>query len=506
MRNRSLILMFCCTLIIVACDAVDFGDINQDEEAPQKANVEGLMAGAMNQYFTQVGSEHMYPILYVQYQTQSLYTSQMRYSETAQPWENYYSGVLSNFHRIYEITTAEKVSGIVRSFGAPRNQAAVAEIMSAVVWKRITDTWGPVPYEQALSAEENKTPEYTDQEKIYKNLVSRLKSARDMLDISKAGPTGDVLYGGDVMKWKKFSNSLLLQMTMQLSKRYPSPNGYVATEFRKALNHSAGVIDELPEEAWYDYRNTPGATNPFTAYRGEDFFLSEPLTDALQGKTPQDSSIIYSNSINDNRLNLLSTSPSEKGAPYGEDNNGLSGPSISESVSGAGADLHYMTAAYTFLNRAEAAELGWTSEDSGNMLRMGIEKSYESFDAHWDTGNDQFETGLPDFSSGKLKSDGSSFATQRINDAASVGMLQVIGEEKWVALFPNGFDAWAEWRRTGYPGLKPAPDAVNDGKIPRRYIYPGTEAGVNTQSYKDGVSKLSPSEDSNTSRFWWDID
>lgn len=524
MKKLRIFTILFCLLTLVSCDSVDFGDINQDDDAPQEANMEGLMAGGMNQYFT-TGST--VPTLYVQYQTQSVYTSAMRYGLNPAPWDHYYSGVLTNFKQVYETTTADKISKEVKTYGEPANQAAVAELMSVVVWKRVTDTWGPVPYEEALDAQNNKTPSYSDQKKIYKDLIKRAKAARDMIDPSKSGPTGDVLYGGNMSHWQKFANSLLLELSMQLSNKYPGASDYAATEFKKALNNSAGVIDEISEEAWYDFQNSPGALNPFSELRGSDFYLAEPFTDALMGKTPQDSAIVYSNTNYDGRLQVLSTDSAANGAPYGVDNSGLSGPSIAGAITSAGSDLHYMTAAYTYLNRAEAAELGWTSEDASTMLRKGIMMSYATFDGHYDDKNANdanAEVSQPDFDSGELQSDGSNYATQRVAQATNpnnnVSMRQVISEEKWVALFPMGFKAWSEWRRSsnvktwsmsnstgpaiGYPGLYPAPDATNKGEIPHRYLYPSVESGVNTESYNAGVDRLKPAEDVNSSEFWWD--
>lgn len=510
MNRIKLLSVFFCILAIAACDTVDFGNINEDDDAPQEANVEGLMVGAMNRYFSSMigRSYHLNPTLYVQYQTQSVYTTEMTYGQNPYPWERYYSGVLSNLNEVIEVTGADDVPATVEAFGDADNQFAVAEIFSAMVWKRLTDTWGPIPYTEALNGDENKTPAYSDQETIYKDLISRVKAARDMIDTGAAGPTGDILYGGDMEKWVKFANSLLLQMTIQLSE---VDETYASTEFADALAHSGGVIEELGDEAWYDHQNSPGATNPFTANRGSDYFLSEPFTDALMGTTPNDSAIVYSNSEFDNRLNVLSDRPTASGGPYGIDKIQHSGSTaqISGTIWASDADLHYMTAAYTYLNRAEAAARGWTTEDANAMLTAGIVASYATFDGHYDGDNANdaaAEVTAPDFTSGDLQDDGTAFAAQRVLDAATAdgGILQVIGEEKWVALFPMGFDAWSEWRRTGYPGLKPAPDATNDGSIPRRYIYPDTEGGANTENYNAALQMLSDG-DTNTSRFWWDV-
>ncbi|GAA5521839.1 hypothetical protein Asal01_01784 [Fodinibius salicampi] len=522
MKKLRLLPIFLCilTVTLVSCDSVDFGDINQDDDVPQEANVEGLLAGGMNQFFTNWGRAYFNnPTLYVQYQAQSTYTTEMTYGENQYPWTDYYSGVLSNFKEVYEITTAEEIPSTVPGFGHPDNQAAVAEIMSALVFKRVTDTWGPIPYSngdgsvgEALRGLDNTTPAYSNQQTIYQNLIERVKAARDMIDPDAMGPTGDVLYGGEMEKWQKFANSFILQLAIQLSDTESAD--FAAQEFAAALNHEAGVIETVANEAWYDYQNSPGATNPLSQNRGSDYVLADSFTDALMGDTNDDSTIVYSNTTYDDRLNVLSSEPSSSGGAYGIAGIVNSGASISSAVADAGSDLPYMTAAYTYLNRAEAAELGWTNESAADMLTNGIMMSYESVDTHWDE-NDA------------LDSDGSDFAAQRLVDAATAdgGMEQVIAEEKWVALFPMGFDAWSEWRRTndnmdwgnnrggdypytatGYPGLYPAVDATNGGEIPSRYIYPSAEEGTNSQSYQAGVSSLTPGEDNNTSNFWWDVE
>jgi hypothetical protein len=426
--------------------------------------------------------------------SQNVYTDEQRYNESPAPWSGYYVQTLSNLKEVKDLTTGE-VSPITREYGAPVNQRGVAELMSAFIMKRVTDTWGPVPYTQALGKEETITPNFTDQEEIYRDLIERVKNARDILDTSKPGPTGDAVYGGDVAKWKKFANSFILTLTIQLTKKFPGSNGFAATEFKNALDHSAGVIEDVEDEMWYQHSNQPGALNPFSQLRGADYNISKPVTDAMSGQADQ-STITFSSTTYDERLDVYRDT-SIAGRPYGYANypDTSSYANISGQIWNPSAPLPYMTAAYTYLNRAEAAQRGWTSESVEDMLEEGIEHSYATIDAHYDDGSS---------SSGLLQSDGSSYANQRWADAQNVGELQVIAEEKWVALFPMGFQAWSEWRRTGYPQLQPSPDPFNDGTIPRRYLYPAKEPGVNTQSYESGVQKLEPATDNNTSRFCLD--
>ena len=135
--------------------------------------------------------------------------------------------------------------------------------------------------------------------------------------------------------------------------------------------------------------------------------------------------------------------------------------------------------------------MGWSSEIVTEMLSNGIKASFASFGALYD----------PDDALGV--GDGATYALARVADATAVGNMQVIGEEKWIALYPIGFDAWSEWRRTEIPILKPAADAINSGEIPRRVNYPGEESSLNTSNYKSAVSRLSPPTDNNTSKIWW---
>lgn len=500
---KFLLPIICGILLVSACDTIDFGSVNNDDDHIAKPDARSLMAAGMNQFLVETGRPYLIrPFLYVQYQSQFQYVDEQLYNNVAIPWAQYYLNELHPLKKVVEINSQDEVSQVTKSYGAPVNQIGVAKIFMALIWKRLTDSYGPIPYKNALKGSENLTPAYTSQEKVYKDLVSTVQNARDMLDPSKKGPVGDVIYGGNVKKWKKYANSFLLEMAVQMSGVAPS---YAKGVFTEALNDPAGVIETIDDEFWYQYQAKPGASNPFSSLRGSDYNMSYSFTQALNGVANGDE-ITYSNTRYDKRLDILANDPSLPGEPYGRhtlsDNNvppgidpGQTFAKISENVQGASAPLPYMTAAYTYLNRAEAAlpksqgGLGWTSENAKAMFVKGVKMSYKTMEKHWD----------PD---GSVTADGESFANARWGDAPHD---QVIGEEKWVALYPMGYQAWAEWRRTGFPKLVPAMDATNpDGSIPTRFRYPSDEPGSNKQSYNEAVSKLSPAEDSNISEFWWE--
>jgi len=378
--------------------------------------------------------------------------------------------------------------------GSTVNINAIAELMSVLVWKRVTDTFGDVPYFEALQGGNNITPAYTTQRDIYIDLISRVKDARDMIDDTKFTPNAnvDIFYGGDMDKWGKFANSLLLSLTIQLSNTDVA--SMAQTEFNNALNNSYGVMENNDDNMVFTPDLGGGNQNPISTQRSADYNLSKELTDALNGNPgpwgpgefdPKNVTSTAGNSP-DYRLAKYSSANMTDGVPYGFQNYSGGGADMNDTLDGEGADYTLFSAAYTYLNRAEGALIYASGENSDDMLRNAI---VTSFTQH----------GLPDTLANNK-------ADERIADATgTVTKAQVIGEEKWFALFPDGFSAWTEYRRTGYPMLHPAPKSTNGGVIPHRMLYPSGEASSNPSGYSQGVQGLTPADDKNTSKIWWEL-
>lgn len=480
-------------IILSSCETVDFGSTNDNVNGPKDVNTAAMLSGAQRRFATNYGRAYRnIPSLYAQYQAQPSYQDESRYGLTAYSWNSYYVQTLENLQVVINKANDSEFSATsaFTSVGSKNNQIGVARIMKVLIFKRVTDVYGDIPYTEALLGSENLTPVYTPQEEIYKDFVKELQEARDMLNSNETGPTGDLIYGGDVTKWKKFANSLLLSVAIQMSKRFSQSGEFAATTFNEALSNSNGVIESVSDEAWFKYIDATSLVNPWSQNRGADYNLSEFFVGALKG----DTSDAYSGDTEDMRLSVFSDDTSLPGLPYGLASYAdVSGDfaSISSNIAGAASPLSWMTSAYTYLNRAEAAELGWTSEDKNKMLEDGIRASYSSLAAKYGVDLSSYED---DFVAARLS---------EVSTAAG-GFKQVLGEEKWVSLFTDVFQGWAEWRRTGYPVLTPSPAPLNDGDIPRRYLYPTSEQNLNKTNYDTGVSALTPAKDNNTSRFWWD--
>ena len=485
-------------LVLGSCKNMDFGDINKDPIGPNEPSPKDLLAGGMINFFNNAGRNyHSNPTFYVQWQTQNQYTSEMRYADQPIDWDPWYVQVLSNFQTNIQYINDHRSDATVLSMGDPDNQIAVNMIMKAYVFKFITDIYGDIPFSEALDPE-NKTPKYDNQIEIYHGIIDMLKQARDMINVSASvAVQGDVLYNGDMQKWQKLANSLILNAALQLS-NVTSEVTYAQTEFNSALNHSAGVIEAVSDEAWVYYdHNSRALQNPWSRLRPEDYFLSKEFTDALQGEAngaPASCNPTF-NHTPDAREQIFSNTPGDDGHAYSCSNTG-GGTKMSTLIWNPDAPLPFYTAAWTYLDRAEAAARGWTSEDFDTMLTNAITTSYESLSNHYGV----------DITGSTV-----TYVNARVADAndpnygGGDAKLRVVGEEKWVAYFPMGFQEWAQWRRIGYPELTPHPNAINaTGQIPRRYTYPATEHTFNPDGYNSGVQDLTPAEDRNDSRIPWD--
>ncbi len=481
--KKIFIALLSIVLLSTGCENIDFGDTNNNVNGPADANTAALLSGSMTNFSIRTGRPYrITPTLNVQYLVQLVYNDEMLYADGVGAWQSYYAQTLSNLQEVINVTSnAENATDPkILANGAIENQLAVALIFKSVIYKRVTDLFGNVPYSEALNPD-ILLPKYDAQEDIYKGMIADVKAARDMINVNKAGATGDVIYGGDMELWQKFANSFLVNLGMQLTK---ANAGLAESTVKEALNNAKGVLEDVSEDAIYTFDVPNSFNNPWNWMRPADYGVSAEFISALNGTG------FTSNTTVDERIQYIASDPSLVGLPYGYKSYSDENSPVADVIIAPDTRLPLLTSAYTYLHRAEAAARGWTSEDAGAMLKMGIQNSYARGAALY----------------GAEIGDGSTYADARVADmgTAAGGALQVIAEEKWVALFPQGYDAWSEWRRTDYPKLTPAADAINSGQIPRRYNYPETEPTLNPDGYNSGKGALSPSTDNNTSRFWWD--
>ncbi|MEO6722474.1 MAG: SusD/RagB family nutrient-binding outer membrane lipoprotein [Ferruginibacter sp.] len=477
MNTRKYLYLVVLAVVIcgTSCNKLkDFGDTNVNPNGSQSpilgAILTNVLAGLPATASQTRGG------LYAQYFSETQYTDVSLYSTPQQEFSGIYSGSLNDLQNI--INTNES-----------NNMNAVATILRSYLFWTITDRWGDVPYSQALKGGSVPTPIYDKQEDIYKGILADLKGAVSQFDATSI-ISGDISnYKGSVSGWKKFGNSLRLLISLRMSKRYPAASGLAATEFKAALADPGGIITSNADNFTLEY---PGGnlSNPwYNTYNGrKDFGESNTMT-ALMTSLGDARQSAYGTDVNGD--------PSTLGVPYGwtrakVDPWTQANPKwayiLKPSFKTPTAPVVVVPAAVVSLARAEAADRGWTAENAKLLYEGGITLSY----AQW---------GVTGPSAGYFTQSAVAFSAPTGTGAN----LKQIATQRFIATYPDGLQGWSEWRRTGYPVLTPAPDAVNTpGKqIPRRYTYGTGEYGSNTESVRAAAALLTGG-DTQDSKVWWD--
>lgn len=463
----------------------DFGSTNVSPNSAVIPLPSALLTDAIYRMSSALASSRAFqtnPTLYVQWLMQTQYPDEAQYATAQIDWATFYVNPLEDLRKIIQYNSDEKTQVYASNSGSNANQLAIARIYKAYIFSIVTDLYGDIPYSEALVG--STTAVYDKQEDIYKDLINELTEAVAQFD-GGATVKGDIILNGSATKWKKFANSLRMILSLRLSKVYPGASDYAATEFKKALNDPAGYIDSNGDNVAYAYLSDDTFRSPWEAlFDGRaDYAPSQTFVDTLK---------LY----NDPRISVFLTKDGDggyTGIPYGlkrddlltwenaNPNWSLMGDDVTERTSPG----YIITSAQVKFTRAEAAQIGWTSEVALDLYNQGISDSWEQWGV----------------------SDAAQYAAYISDPKTSFESrpLEQIATQKWISLYPNqNFEAWAEWRRTGFPTLVPAINAVNQSKqIPRRYQYPANEPTLNTTNYNAAVSRLSAG-DTDNSRVWWD--
>jgi Starch-binding associating with outer membrane len=495
-------------LVFSSCKKMeDFGNTDVRQDASTIPLPSGLFTSALsNLGGSMTGlTSGLRSSLYCQYFAEEQYTEQSTYAAPQVDFSGNYTGSLMDLKKIIDLNTndATKSTLSVLSSGANENQIGVARIISAYIYWTITDRWGDIPYKSALQGVGALAPKYDTQESIYKDLLKELKEASAQLADTKAKIVGDYFYKGDNAKWRKLSNSLRMLIALRMSKVYPGASDLAATEFVAAATATGGSIEVN--------------TDNFTAtYTGENAVATNPWYNTLNGRKDYDISKTFADILSnmaDGRLAVIGTAGSAM--PYGLSR--ADAVAFSSTVSGnisrpfanrsKNADVVIVSAASVLLAQAEAVERGWFAAAPKTAQQYYEEGVNESFTQWGVSGAATYLAGAANYSTGAGGGNiGASAAFPSIvgSDANTTTALQRIQLQRYLASFGDGIQAWAEWKRTGVPNLKPTVYGTNNPKqIPRRFIYPVSEYATNTQNVTEAASKLQGGDVMNA-KMWWD--
>jgi hypothetical protein len=464
-------------LLAGSCKKItDFGDTNVNPNGTAVPSPAALLTNVLSGLGGLAAQTR--PGLYAQQFSETQYTETSLYALPQLEFDGAYAGALMDLQNIININTDAGTKDNAAKFGANANQVATARIIKAYIFWTTTDRWGDIPYFEALKGSANLSPRYDTQEAIYKDLVNELKEANAQFQPTAAKVQGDIIYGGDIAKWRKFANSLRMLIALRTSKVYPGPTELAATEFKAAFGNTQGYIATNADNFTIRYPGTvAGFSNPWWAlYNGRtDYAESKLMTDLTA-------------SLSDPRQAAFGSSTT--GFPYGltRDQAVAFGTSYATVLAANKRDrsspLVVIGASDVLLAIAEAAQRGWIIAPAATFYQNAIAENW----AEWGvTGN------LTTY-----MSNGSVALTGAASD------LQKIQLQQYLSFYPDGLQAWSNWRRTGVPALTPTPNAIGSSKqIPRRFTYGPNEYNLNSVNVKEAVTRLNGG-DTPDARVWWD--
>lgn len=383
-------------------------------------------------------------------------------------WNKIFTESLVNFERVQSLAAPDAPY-------ANSNYVGVAKVMKAFAFSYLTDVFGPVPYSEALKGTAEITinsPKYDSMEEIYAGLLADLEEANTNLVVGGPPISGDILFNGNIMRWKKFANSLALRIANRQASKKPSESREIMT---KILGDSEKypVFTNQDESAQLQHFDVIGSRNKmFDVFSTRsDWNVSSTLIDKLQA-------------LDDPRITVYAQ-PLADGSYAGLPNGLTDAAAGTFNASRIGtkylspiAPSLLMTYPELLFIKAEAAFDGDIPGDPIALLKAAISASFSQH--------------------------GLTMPTDYMDRIGTV-TKETIMTQKWLALFGQGVEAWVEYRRTGFPVMPPPhPSSVfsNDGILPTRIEYPTSEYSLNEANLNEGIQKLGGPDNMRTP-LWW---
>ncbi|MCE6989451.1 SusD/RagB family nutrient-binding outer membrane lipoprotein [Dyadobacter sp. CY323] len=424
---------------------------------------------------------------------------------------NAYAGTLQGQGAVVAI---QQIIDATKENAADVNKLSAARIWKAYIFHRLTDIYGDIPYFDAGKAlsDKNYGPKYDTQQAIYADLLKELDESIAAFDATKPTfGTADLIYGGDIPKWKKFAYSLMLRLGMRLTE---IDNAGAKTWVQKAI--AGGIIMDDADRAVIAYVDgSQVASRNFIANGLLSTDYITPGGDNVEGGKLAKTLIDYLKATKDPRLNVISvvwtttdgktftadtTTALQSGMPNAAFNN-LPANFNSFSEPNPNTLLKYSTPLLVFGNAetnlllAEAAVRGWYA---GSTAAAAYEEAVKAGMRQWSL-----------FGSAGTISEAKIAAYLKANPykgGTVAQQIEQISTQKWVALFlEDEYEIFANWRRTGYPVLTPTnyPGNLTGGKIPTRFVIPDSEETYNKTNFLEARTRQGGTN-ALSSTVWWD--
>lgn len=481
--NKIKLIMLALAGMMTFSGCGDFGDLNVDPNNPSKPDTRFLFAYACKKVPTlsMVSTFNPWTQIYPQYITEGRSIQFTSYSQPYFSTSSYYTETLRNLEGIIKLNTDEatRSAGNIVGLGSTANQIAACQTLRALIYMSLTDAQGMIVYTEAIQGDEgNFTPKYDTQEFIYTDLDKRLTEAYAQFDESGSlDKNYDILYAGNISKWKKLNASIRMMMAIKLSDVAAS----VGKE-RFAKAYADGGMKENGEMLAYKYLQETANQNPMY-----DNMVVSNRRDFAPSKTILDQLLEY----NDPRVGAYAV-PNSKGEYAGVPFGLLQSDVVNYKDCAAFNERYYqqnspvvvISPSHILLIEAEAALRGWIAADADALYKAGITASFDQY-------------GLADqapayYDQAVIKLAGST--EQKI---------EKIAMQRWLSNFmQDGIEAWSDWRRLNVPKLKMGPNSLVE-HIPFRMTYNVPDYNTNIDNYNAVVA--AQGKDDISTRVWWDV-
>ena len=497
------------TILFTACDPHDFGDINKDPNNPSTAFTNYLFTSACTYvpYFVLGSATNGYDPWqqeWTGYISESKNNQYGPLGTTVQySTSTIYLYALRNLNQIIEMNEdpEQKDLSNVGILGSNANQIAVCKTLMAFYYMSLTDITGPIVMSEAFKGKSEGIwkPKYDPQDQVYKQLDDMLNEAYAQFDESGAfSGSADVLYKGDISKWKKLNATLRMLLAIKMCDVDPA-NG--KSRFAKAYNDGGMTAND--DNFMYTYDDL--------TWNRLYYWVSPDYSGAGFNAVPNKFIVDQMKEFKDDRMwayfdielyrgaRKESIFPRDQytsfyGVPFGlESNDAVNAwtdccASINHSLLGMAATVPVLPVARILFTEAEAAYRGWISADAKALYEAGIKASFEQWGVN---GADKY------------------ISSPAIAYKGGEAGLEQIALQRWIASYmSDGVEAWSDWRRLDIPKMPVGPGAATLGNTHYPYrlrFYTDTDVAYNEENYLEAVKTLRGGKDDTSSRLWWDV-
>ena len=484
-----------------------FLNVNTNPNGAQYATVQTLLPAAQLYSASALGCElEITGSIWGEYWTQSPNSSQYRSLEQyapgqdyfATPWQNLYSAN-ENFFQVAKLADSLK----------KKQYKAIALLMEAYNFGVIADGWGDAPFSQALKGQPADggilNPKYDSVKTIYRGMIKYIDSALalvDNTDASKPG-TDDLIYGGNMTQWAKFGNTLKLRTYLRMS----SVDVATASAGVAALYASGAQFLGAGDDAKIGFGYTTTNKNPLyaemsstTLAKTQNLVGSKTCIDSLNNNDDYRAYVFYE-ALSNGSVSGIAQGNYDVVAPGGSFSipNVYVGGDANNTLS-SNAPVNFMTGYESLFLQAEAAARTWGTGNDSVLYYQAIAANFNYYSSAL-----MDQVGLDGPSSYSIYVNGDvanaippGYWAVYPTTGTVADRLRFIITQKWFSMCGNqGFEAWTEYRRTGYPDfLVHSPNSLIGASFPKRFLYPTSESTRN--SAFPGLQPV-------TSKVWWDL-